>query len=108
MDKSFAKKIEENTELLGGIFAAVGAVCILIEMAFAGFSKESIVGGIKDFSGILLDVLIIVIAATQLIKKPVNFKEKFNEAMSGLKAKYNPLLSEDKIGYLLFLPEVES
>ena len=90
------KKLLEKTDLLAGIFAVVAFVAIVCEIAFGGFTKESIAGGIKDMSGILVDVLVLVIAASVLIRKPVNFKEKFNTAMDSIKDKYNPLLVEDK------------
>lgn len=61
-----------------------------------GFTTESIAGGIKDMSGILVDVLVLLVAASVLIRKPVNFKAKFITAMDGIKEKYSPLLVEDK------------
>lgn len=90
------KKLLEKTDLLAGIFAVSAFVAIVCEIAFGGFTKESVVGGIKDISGILVDVLVLIVAASVLIHKPINFKEKFNAAMDELKNKYEPLLAEDK------------
>lgn len=90
------KKLLEKTDLLAGIFAISAFVAIVCEIAFGGFTKESVVGGIKDISGILVDVLVLIVAASVLIHKPINFKEKFNAAMDELKNKYEPLLAEDK------------
>ena len=90
------KKILEKTDLLAGIFAVAAIVAIVCEIAFGGFSKESIVGGIKDILGILVDVLVLIVAASVLVHKPVNFKLKFTSAMEDLKNKYSPLIVEDK------------
>ena len=90
------KKLLEKTDLLAGIFAISAFVAIVCEIAFGGFTKESVVGGIKDISGILVDVLVLIVAASVLVHKPINFKAKFNAAMDELKNKYEPLLEEDK------------
>ena len=90
------KIIEEKHDLLAGIFAVLAVGAIICEIVFADFSKDSIVAGIKDVSGILIDVLVLLIAAGALFHKPVNFKEKFNAAINIIKENYNPLLVEDK------------
>lgn len=90
------KKLLEKTDLLAGIFAIAAVVAIICEVTFGGFTKESIVGGIKDISGILVDILVLFVAASALIRKPVNFKLKFNSAMETIKNKYTPLILEDK------------
>ena len=90
------KRLLEKTDLLAGIFAMAAFIAIVCEVAFGDFTKESIAGGIKDMSGILVDVLVLVIAASVIIRKPINFKEKFSKAMDGLKKKYDPILVEDK------------
>jgi hypothetical protein len=71
-------------------------ISIVCEVVLGGFTKESFVSGIKDISGILIDVLVLLVAASVLIRRPINFKEKFNEAMNTIKDKYSPLLVEDK------------
>lgn len=63
------KKLLEKTDLLAGVFAVVAFVAIVCEIAFGGFTKESIAGGIKDMSGILVDVLVLFVAASVFIKK---------------------------------------
>ncbi len=90
------KFLEEKHDLLAGIFAVLAFISIVCEIILGGFTKESFVGGIKDISGILIDVLVLLVAASVLIRRPINFKEKFNEAMNTIKDKYNPLLIEDK------------
>ena len=90
------KFLEEKHDLLAGIFAILAFIAIVCEIAFGGFTKEGLVGGIKDVSGILIDVLVLLVAASVLIRKPLNFKEKFNEEMNRLREKYDPLLVEDK------------
>lgn len=91
------KLLEERHDLLAGVFAALALVSIICEIALSGFSAESLAGGIKDMSGILIDVMVLLVAASVLIRKPVNFREKFNDAMEGVKIKYDPLLVEDKV-----------
>lgn len=90
------KFLEEKHDLLAGIFAVLAFISIICEMAFGGFTKEGLVAGVKDISGILIDVLVLLVAASVLIRKPVNFKDKFNDAMMALKEKYEPLLVADK------------
>lgn len=90
------KFLEEKHDLLAGIFAVLAFVSIVCEMAFGGFTKEGFVAGIKDISSILIDVLVLLVAASVLIRKPINFKEKFKEAMVVLQDKYEPLLVVDK------------
>lgn len=90
------KKLLEKTDLLAGIFAVIAFVAIVCEIVLGGFTTESIAGGIKDMSGILVDVLVLLVAASVLIRKPVNFKAKFITAMDEIKEKYSPLLVEDK------------
>lgn len=63
------KFIEEKHDLLAGIFAVLAVGAIICEMAFTNFNKEGIVAGIKDVSGILIDVLVLFIAASALIKR---------------------------------------
>lgn len=90
------KFLEEKHDLLAGVFAVLAFVSIICEIAFGGFTKEGFVAGIKDISGVLIDVLVLFVAASVLIRKPMNFKEKFNESMADLKEKYEPLLTVDK------------
>ena len=63
------KKLLEKTDLLAGIFALAAFVAIVCEIAFGGFTRESIAGGIKDMAGILVDVLVLIIAASTFLKK---------------------------------------
>ena len=90
------KFLEEKHDLLAGIFAVLAFFSIICEMALGGFTKEGFVAGIKDLSGIFIDVLVLLVAASVLIRKPVNFKEKFKESMVALQVKYEPLLNADK------------
>ena len=90
------KLLEEKHDWLAGILSLLALGSIICEMIFVGFTKESLVGAIKDMSGILIDVLVLLVAASVLIRKPMNFKGKFNVAMEHLKDKYAPLVIEDK------------
>lgn len=63
------KKLLEKTDLLAGVFAVIAFVAIVCEIVLGGFTTESIAGGIKDMSGILVDVLVLLVAASVFIKK---------------------------------------
>lgn len=90
------KKIVDKTDWIAGIIALIAFIAIICELVWGGFSKESIVGGIKDMAGILADVIVLVVAASVFIHKPMNFKEKFKMEMDTIKEKYNPLIIEGK------------
>lgn len=90
------KILEEKHDVLAGIFAVLAFISIICEIALGGFSRESLIGGIKDISGVFIDVLVLLVAASVLIRKPVNFKEKFKEAIVDLQDKYEPILVADK------------
>ncbi len=90
------KFLEEKHDVIAGVLAVLALGAIICEIAFGGFTKESFIGGLKDISGILLDVLVLLVAASVLIRKPMNFKEKFDAAIAELKEKYEPLLVEDR------------
>ena len=81
------KKLLEKTDLLAGIFAIVAVAAIICEVSFGGFTKESIVSGIKDITGIIVDVLVFVVAASVLLRKPMDFKEKFRREMNKIAEK---------------------
>ncbi len=63
------KKLLEKTDFLAGIFAIIAVIAIICEVAFGGFTKESVVGGIKDITGILVDVFVLIVAASVFVKK---------------------------------------
>ena len=90
------KFIEEKHDLLVSVFATIALFAIVFEITISGFSKEGIVAGIKDISGVLIDVLVLLVAASVFIKKKTTFKDKFKVAIETLsKEKYSPLLMED-------------
>lgn len=87
------KKLLEKTDLLAGIFALAAFVAIVCEIAFGGFTRESIAGGIKDMAGILVDVLVLIIAAsTFLKKKPKNIVSLLDKALEEWGDKNLPLV----------------
>ena len=91
------KFIEEKHDLLVSIFASVAMIAIIFEVVINDFSKESIIAGVKDISGIFIDVLVLLVAASVFLGKKVSFKDKFKDAIDKLaKDKYAPLLLEDK------------
>ncbi len=67
----------------GGIFAVVTAVAIVIEMALAGFEPSAIAGGVKDFFGTLVTIVMLFIAIKEFRpkKEKLTFDEKLETAL---------------------------
>ena len=81
VDDKIFRYIEKNRVITYDIISGFldGDDCALRHdngIEFVDFAKESIASGVKDISGILIDVLVLFIAASVLIHKPINFKEK--------------------------------
>lgn len=56
------KKGMSKEIVFGAIFGTIAIIAIICEMAFDGFSKEAIAGGIKDISGTVVAVLVFLSA----------------------------------------------
>lgn len=56
------KKRMDKEIILGAIFGTITIIAVICEMAFGGFSKEAIAGGIKDISGTIVAVLVFLSA----------------------------------------------
>lgn len=94
--KKLFEKIDVET-FWGGLFGIVAIVAIIAEMAIAGFDTASIAGGIKDISGTLITVIMLVVAinALKVKKKPTgDFQAVFDDEMQTLIKKYKPMLIE--------------
>ena len=79
-------------KVIGGILGAVAIIAAIVEMILGGFSAESIVAAIKDISGTLIVVVLLVAFVKSLPKKPKNFREQFEADMSEIEQAYAPLI----------------
>lgn len=79
-------------KVIGGILGAVAIIAAIVEMILGGFSAESIVAAIKDISGTLIVVVLLVAFVKSLPKKPKNFREQFEADMSEIEQTYAPLI----------------
>lgn len=76
--KKFIEKIELE-KLLSALFGIIAAIAIYYEMKIAGFEEASIAGGIKDFAGIIIDIILLIVALN--IFKRRGPKESFEDRM---------------------------
>lgn len=102
------KKIDfseyDNFEKIGGgILGAVAIISAILEMIFNGISASSVVAAIKDVSGTLIVVMVLLVALKKLFpKKQQGFSNVFKQEMESIIEKYNPIIKEvesDKIEY---------
>lgn len=102
------KKIDfsdyDNFEKIGGgILGAVAIVAAILEMVFNGISAATVTAAIKDVSGTLIVVMVLLVALKNLFpKKQHGFTNVFQEEMKTIIEKYSPIIknvSSDKIEY---------
>lgn len=79
-------------KIVGGILGAIAIVAAIGEMILDGFTAESIVAAIKDISGTLIVVVLLVAFVKSLPKKPKNFREQFEADMNEIEQVYAPLI----------------
>ena len=102
------KKIDfseyDNFEKIGGgILGAVAIISAILEMIFNGITLSSVMAAIKDVSGTLIVVMVLLVALKKLFpKKQQGFANVFKQEMESITEKYNPIIKEvesDKIEY---------
>ena len=92
------KKIDfseyDNFEKIGGgILGAIAIVSAILEMIFNGISTATVMAAIKDVSGTLIVVMVLLVALKKLFpKKQQGFSAVFRDEMKMLEEKYNPLI----------------
>lgn len=92
----FWKNDDAVEKIIGGIFGAIAIVAILIEMKLGNYETEAIVAGIKDISGTLITVVMLVVAINALKPKKAKLKgftEVFASEMEELIKKYTPMIT---------------
>ncbi|MGN1341005.1 MAG: hypothetical protein ACI4WS_11995 [Oscillospiraceae bacterium] len=69
----------------GGIFALITAAAIITEVAMANFEPAAIAGGVKDFFGTLITIVMLLVAVRALKpkKQATSFEERMNDALNG-------------------------
>lgn len=85
-------KMDRDEKLWGGIFGIIAIVAAIAEMFINGIDTASVVGAIKDVSGTLVVVVLLVAFIKSLPKKPKNFRELFEADMNEIEQAYAPLI----------------
>jgi len=81
--------------IFGAIFGTIAIIAIICEMAFGGFSKEAIAGGVKDISGTVVAVLVFLSAWIALHPRKGKTFDFENELLNSLrlwKVEHNNLI----------------
>ncbi|MBV1757624.1 MAG: hypothetical protein KMY55_07245 [Dethiosulfatibacter sp.] len=70
-------------KIWGGIFGVVAIIAALVEMVVNGISTETVIGAIKDISGTLIMVILLVAVVRSLIPKEysLSFEERLTNAL---------------------------
>jgi len=84
-------------KVVGGIFGVIAIIAAIVEVFLADCSIESIVAGVKDVSGTLIVVVLLIAFIKD--KKPTHYKDfnkAFDSEMIKLCEKYNPVITKDE------------
>lgn len=94
MKEKFKKiELEYWLSALAGI---VSLVAIFIEMKIANFDSASIAGGVKDISGTIIAVVMLIVALDIFKKKKTKnqgFQDKFDTEIEKVIQKYSPVIT---------------
>lgn len=102
------KKIDFNEfdtfeKIGGGILGSVAIISAIFEMFFNGVSAATIAGAVKDISGTLIVVMVLLVALKKLFpKKHKGFTNAFLDEMEHISRKFYPaitLLKSEKIEF---------
>ena len=85
-------RIDRDEKVWGGIFGLIAIVAAVVEMFVNGIDASSVIGAIKDISGTLVVVVLLVVFIKSLPKKPENFREVFEAKMNEIEKAYEPLI----------------
>ena len=92
-------KIDRDEKLWGGIFGIVAIVAAIAEMFINGIDAASIIGAIKDISGTLVVVVLLVAFVKSLPKKPKNLPEILEQSVEDWGCDNAPLIFKTE-GYV--------
>lgn len=73
--------LDSKEKFWGGIFGIIAIAAALCEMVINGISLATIVGAVKDVSGTMVVVVVLVAFVKSLPKKPKNMLEKLEYAV---------------------------
>ena len=103
MKKVDFSEFDSFEKIGGGILGAIAIVSAILEMLFNGISAATIAGAIKDISGTLIVVMVLLVALKKLFpKKQKGFTNVFCEEMKAVTEKYSPIIKRiesDKIEF---------
>ncbi len=91
--KKFFNDDDSLEKVVGGIFGVVAIVAAVVEIFLCGASTESIVAGIKDVSGTLI-VVVLLLAFIKSHKKTKGIRGSIESGMEKLEEVYSPLIRE--------------
>lgn len=83
------EKMERDEKLWGGIFGIIAIVAAIAEIFINGVNASSIVGAIKDVSGTLVVVVLLVAFIRNLPHKANNFDDLLNQELQKWIEKHN-------------------
>ena len=90
------EKLDLKEKLWGGIFGVISIMAALGEMIANGISAETVMGTIKDISGTLIVVVLLVAVVRNLI--PKKYELSFDERLTGALTKWQEANSNMIIG----------
>lgn len=92
------KKIEFET-LWSGILGIIAVIATIAELILTGIEPATLASAIKDISGTLAVIMVLLITVKQLVRKaPQNFDEVFTSGMDVVANKYEPLIKKQEDG----------
>lgn len=78
----YLKIIQEKSDVIGGLFAVITILAVIIEMALNGFELSAIAGGIKDIAGTMVTVLLMLAAIFAIMPEKLTFEQRLNNALN--------------------------
>lgn len=105
MKKIDFSKYDNFEKVGGGILGAVAIISAIFEMIFNGISSGTVMAAIKDVSGTLIAVMVLLVALKSLFpKKHQGFDAAFREEMESVVERYAPVIkpaNSEKIEFLI-------
>ena len=85
-------KMDRDEKLWGGVLGIISILAAVAETFINGVDAASVAGAIKDISGTLVVVVLLVAFIKSLPAKPKNFRELFENNMNEMEQIYSPLI----------------
>ena len=84
--------MDRDEKVWGGVFGIIAIIAAIAEAFINGVDATSIVGAIKDVSGTLVVVVLLIAFIKSMPKKPKNFRDIFEKEMNDIERSYAPLI----------------